>query len=117
MRARAFVEACKREHDAMLALYTAPAETTMVARLLREADLEPAQRDKVVAALATALTDCFYTMLLALDGCASLGGVQQMYQLFDQEGVLVSECEGEDLESLAYELFHGSASDLPPDEA
>ena len=110
MRTREFVEACKREHDAFLATYTASTETTAVARLLREASLTAAQRDKVISALSTALTDCFYTILLALDGSASLGGVQQPYRLFDKDGVLVSESEEGDLESLAYEIFQEGVS-------
>ena len=105
MQTRDFVEACKRERDSMLAVYTASTDTCLVARLLREAGLDAEQRDKVHTALATALTDSFYTLLLALDGCASLGGLQQPYQLLDQDGSLISESEEGDLESLAYELF------------
>lgn len=51
----------------------------------------------------TALTDVFYTMLLALDGEASLGGKQETYRLTDSGGNLTSG-QGE-LEAAAWQYF------------
>jgi hypothetical protein len=54
-----------------------------------------------------ALTDTFYTLLLGLDGAASLGGIQQEYEIRDESGNRIFE-PGE-LESEAYEQFHGGS--------
>jgi hypothetical protein len=50
------------------------------------------------------LTDAFYTLLLALDGSASLGGVQQEYRLQDGDGRVLCNGDGT-LEALAYDCF------------
>lgn len=52
----------------------------------------------------TALTDAFYTFLMALDGAASLAGTQQQYLLTDEDGHVVSEGDGR-LEAAAYSAF------------
>ncbi|MGB0871049.1 MAG: hypothetical protein ACPGSD_15770 [Flavobacteriales bacterium] len=48
-----------------------------------------------------ALTDVFYTILLGIDGCASIGGVQEDYELKDENGNLLSG----DIEGYAYDYF------------
>ena len=49
------------------------------------------------------LSENYYSMMLALDGEASLGGVQMMYKLFDKDG---NELTGSgDIESEAFEQF------------
>jgi hypothetical protein len=51
------------------------------------------------------LTDAFYTVLLALDGAASLGGRQVTYSLRDEGG---REPTGSgEIEAAAWERFHG----------
>ena len=51
------------------------------------------------------LTDVFYTLLLGLDGAASLGGVQAAYRILTAEGLEVSAGDGE-LEAEAWKQFH-----------
>lgn len=104
MDLREFVIGFRNERDAMLAIYAAPEPSTYVGTLLREADLDDAQREKVIAALGQALTDTFYTILLGLDGCASIGGVQQGYRIQDESGTTISVGNGE-LEAVAFEEF------------
>ena len=105
-RTKDFVEACKREHDAGLARYLeGKRDGSAVAHHLHQAGLTEEQRTHVSAALRDALTDTYYTILLGLDGCASLGDVQQRYRLYDQAGELISEDDGGNLESYAYEVF------------
>ncbi len=53
------------------------------------------------------LTDTFYTLLLGLDGSASIGDSQEAYRILDEQGELVSDCG--DLEAEAYEHFHEDA--------
>jgi hypothetical protein len=49
------------------------------------------------------LTDTFYTLLLGLDGSASIGGIQQTYKIYGEDGKLISDC-GE-IEAEAAEAF------------
>lgn len=51
-----------------------------------------------------ALTDAFYTLLMALDVAASLAGTQQHYHLTDGDGQVVSGGDGK-LEIAAYSAF------------
>ena len=67
--------------------------------------LSPAQRRQLRKVMDEALTDFGYTMLLALDGAASIGGLQQQeYHLADENGKRLT---GGELEGEAYEAFHG----------
>ncbi|WP_181858425.1 hypothetical protein [Winogradskyella arenosi] len=50
------------------------------------------------------MTDVFYTILLGLDGCASIGGIQETYELKDENG---NQLNGE-IEGYAYEYFQES---------
>ena len=88
----------------MLASYAAWEPTTQVGTLLQQADLTDAQRQIVIAALDAALTDAFYTILLGLDGAASLGGTQRSYRLQDEDGSIISDGSGK-LEAVAYEIL------------
>lgn len=45
-----------------------------------------------------------WTILLGLDGEASIGGIQQSYKIVDESGCEISNC-GE-IEEYAYEYFH-----------
>lgn len=53
------------------------------------------------------LTDSFYTLLLALDGAASSGGRQEMFDLRAEDGTPIT--GSGKLEALAYERFHNVA--------
>lgn len=54
--------------------------------------------------LDDSFTDIFYSILLGLDGCASIGGIQEMYDLKDEKG---NQLSGE-IEGYAYEYIHES---------
>src|SRR5215813_76572 len=97
-RTRAFVEACKRERDAMLAQYGDPDSGSAVSIRLTAAKLDARQRRDVLAAIDVALTDAYYTMLLGLTGASSLGGIQQQYRLADESGHTLSPSGDADLE-------------------
>lgn len=100
-----FVTGCKQARDELLALHLHPEITTLVGRYLAEAKLNAEQRRAVEAALAAAVTDSFYTLLLGLDGATSLGDTQQNYRILDEDGQLISVGNGE-LEGEAYCQFH-----------
>lgn len=70
---------------------------------LTDAGLNDQQVEVVKELLSDALTDSLYTVLLGLDGCASIGSQQISYNLKDEDGNQISG----DIESLAWEEFHG----------
>lgn len=103
MTGEEFVRLCFSEKQTMLREYCTPDSETKVGALLRE--LMPAGTDweKLRELLDTVMTESWYTMLLALDGSASLGGEQMTYELRDEDGNLLNEC-GE-LEAAAWDVF------------
>lgn len=70
---------------------------------LESAGLKKEQIELTKGVVAEALTDALYTVLLGLEGSASISQHQIMYKLFDEES---NELTGE-IESLAWEKFHG----------
>jgi hypothetical protein len=102
---REFVQACKEERDALMAVYADQRSESAVGAHLDAAQLTPAQRTEVLAALNIALTDTFYTLLMGLAGAASLGGSQQEYRLADEHSRPISPSGDADLETLAYDIF------------
>lgn len=103
MKAQEFVAAWKREKEDLLAKFTDPEGSTLVAARLRSLDLTVAQREQVTAIIDAVLTDAFYTLLLGLDGSASIGGIQQIYKVYGEDGELISDCS--DIEAEAAEAF------------
>ena len=103
MTGEAFVRHCFEEKEAMLQLYLSPEAGTKAGTLIGELVSNGAEGDKLRQLLDTVMTESWYTMLLALDGSASLGGTQMTYELRDEDGNILNEC-GE-LESAAWEVF------------
>ena len=104
MNPRDFVRLFARERDALITEYTSSSSETRVAKLLFELNSRTecsTIRRELISAI---LTDTYYSVLLALDGCASLGGVQQQYRLSSEDG---SPLTG-NLEGLAYEALQSS---------
>lgn len=99
-----FVALWKSEKAAMLRMFTEKSGTTVASQRIQAMQLTPDQLEKLEAVLDTVLTDAMYTLLLALDGEASIGGVQQMYELKSEDGsVLTGKLEAE-----AWKQFHAS---------
>ena len=74
---------------------------------IKAMDLSAKELKALRAVLDGVLTDAFYTVLLALDGAASLGGKQVTYSLRDEDG---NELTGGEIEASAWERFHGPRS-------
>lgn len=98
-----FVRLCFAEKEATLGEYLSAGSQTKVAALIRELIPAGADQKKLRELLDTVMTESWYTMLLALDGSASLGGEQMTYEIRDEDGNLLNEC-GE-LEAAAWEVF------------
>lgn len=75
-----------------------------VAEQIQKLDLSKEQHDILFKILNGALRDAMYTILLAIDGSASIGHEkQQMFELTDESGNKLTDG---DLEIHAYEYFH-----------
>lgn len=85
-----FVECCAAEKALMLKQHFDSSAATAVGTAISSLELGPAQREKLEAIVDGVLTDVFYTFLRAIDGCASLGGEQRLYSLFDEDGTKLS---------------------------
>jgi len=100
-----FVQCFRREKDDLLRTYFDRSSGSVVATRVAECARSPEQLSAMRDILDTALTDAFYTILLGLDGCASLGGVQQDYHIRDESGNVICTGDGT-IEELAYVSFH-----------
>lgn len=72
-----------------------------MAQLIKSLQLTNKQNQVMKKILDTTLNDVFYSILLALDGAASIGGTQESYDLKDEKSNPLS---GE-LEGYAYDYF------------
>jgi hypothetical protein len=98
-----FVGLFAKEKRAMLGSYLSDPDTAVGAQI-KAMDLSAKELKALRAVLDGVLTDAFYTVLLALDGAASLGGKQVTYSLRDEDG---NELTGGEIEASAWERFHG----------
>jgi hypothetical protein len=99
-----FVRLFAKEKRDMLGSYLSDPDTA-VGGQIKAMDLSARELKALRAVLDGVLTDAFYTVLLALDGAASLGGKQITYSLRDEEG---RELTGGEIEAAAWEQFHGA---------
>lgn len=104
MDADEFARICRAEKDSLVRTYFDAESETAVGSQIRSLALSDSQLATLRNIIDGALTDAYYTLLLALDGAASLDGNQQDYDLRDETGSRISGA-GE-LEAAAYEHFH-----------
>lgn len=104
MTTEEFVKAFYNEKQYFLKQYLSENPKTEVGNLIKSLNLNDQQNEIMEKVLNNSLTDIFYTILLGLDGFASIGGIQEMYDLKDENGNQIS---GE-IEGYAYEYFHES---------
>lgn len=102
MTAKEFVENFKLEKDSLLKEFTNIESKTEVQKLIQSMKLNEEQAEILKEVLNSTLRDTFYTILLGLDGCSMIGESQQLYEIKDENGNLIS---GE-IEGYAYEYFH-----------
>ncbi|WP_342249405.1 hypothetical protein [Sphingomonas sp. OTU376] len=108
MGAKEFAAACREERDTLLSSFADVSGGTAVAAHLATANLTESQRKQVFAAIDAVLTDTFYTLLLALDGAAALGGKQHSFVLTDGNGDTIANGDGR-LEAAAWDAFHSDS--------
>ena len=102
MTAKEFVENFKLEKDSLLKEFTNIESQTEVQNLIQSMKLNEEQSEILKQILSSTLRDTLYTILLGLDGCSTIGKNQQLYEIKDENGNLIS---GE-IEGYAYEYFH-----------
>ena len=102
MTAKEFVENFKLEKDSLLKEFTNIESKSEVQKLIQSMKLNEEQAEILKEVLNSTLRDTFYTILLGLDGCSMIGESQQLYEIKDENGNLIS---GE-IEGYAYEYFH-----------
>ena len=104
MTTEEFVKAFYTEKQNFLKEYISENSETEVGELIKSLNLTDQQNEIMKKVLDSSFTDIFYTILLGLDGSASIGGIQEMYDLKDENG---NQLSGE-IEGFAYEYFHES---------
>ena len=102
-----FVQCLRRTKQDLLGIHFDPSSESAAITRLSALGFSATQLSAVRDVLDSVLTDAFYTVLLGLDGCASLGGVQQSYHIRDEHGAEVCSGDGT-IEALAYDYFHGN---------
>jgi hypothetical protein len=102
MSTEEFVKAFYTEKQNFLKVYLSENSETEVGELIKSLNLTEQQNEIMKKVLDSSFTDIFYSILLGLDGCASIGGIQEMYDLKDENG---NQLSGE-IEGYAYEYFH-----------
>jgi hypothetical protein len=104
MTPQEFVACVVREKEDLLATYFDPDSGSLVASKIAAMSLSDGQAKALRMIMDGALVDAFYTLLVGLDGEASIGGVQSVYELRAEDGTLLT---GGELEGAASEQFHG----------
>lgn len=104
MNTKEFVKGFYKEKQDFLTEYLSENPESEVGQLIKSLNLTHQQTQIMKKIMNGTLTDIFYTILLGLDGCASIGGTQELYDLKDENG---NQLSGE-IEGYAYEYFHES---------
>lgn len=104
MTAEEFAGLFGKEKSSLLDRYFGAKSETAVGKVIASLSLSPEQIVGLRQVIDGVLTDSFYTVLLALDGCASLGGKQIDYELKDEDGNILTGA-GE-IEAAAWQEFH-----------
>ena len=90
-----YIDKCFRENNEEL-LYSG--------KLIQKMNLNSEQMKLCKDLVNNILTDNYMTILYALEGAGTLGGLQRMYKLIDEKGQLITDG---DLAAYAYQYFQG----------
>ncbi|MFC5271816.1 hypothetical protein [Adhaeribacter terreus] len=98
-----FIKGFYNEKEDLLQLYFNNEYEISIGKLINSLNLKDDKKATLYKILEQTLTDSMYTILLGLDGAASIRNRQEMYKLLDEEG---NELTGGEIESYAWEYFH-----------
>lgn len=103
MTAEEFVKAAKEEKQIIMSMYFSDDSETEVGQMVQKLINMGVPKEFLFQFVNNILNENYYNFMLALDGEASLGGIQMMYKLFDEDG---NELTGSgNIESEAFEQF------------
>jgi DNA topoisomerase VI subunit A len=103
-----FVREFYLERKSHINLYFERENQTDVSSLIQSLNLNSEQEKVFKKILNASFRDLIYTILLGLDGAASIGTKQQLYRIHDEDG---NELTGGDIETYAWEYFHNRKED------
>lgn len=103
MTGEQFVKLVFEEKENILKEYFNENTPTEVGERLMSLVAKGADSNALYEVVSLILNEAFYSLLMALDGEASLSGTQMTYKIFDEENNLLNEC-GE-IEAAAFEYF------------
>lgn len=90
MTPQRFAQACRAEKDAKLRLHLDRAGETAVGYMIAKMKLGKSQKDDLKEVLDMVVTEAWLSLLLALDGSASLGDLKQAFELRDEDGNMLT---------------------------
>jgi hypothetical protein len=85
MTADKFVKSFYLERQSLIDTYFNTESKTDISELIKALNLDDKGNERLRQILSGSLRDTLYTILLGLDGEASIGDKQTMYKLFDEE--------------------------------
>ena len=103
MTPKEFVQLFHKEKSDLLNIYFSNLKNTEVGLDIESLNLTEDQINIMKGIIDKVLTDTMYTILLGIEGEASIGGIQQKYKLYDENGDNLTGY-GE-IEEYAYEYF------------
>ena len=103
MTGQEFVKKCFNEKNDALEMYLDLNSGTAVSEKIKEIAKLGVDFEELRFFINQFLNETYYTILMALDGEASLDGTQMTYQVIDEENNCINPC-GE-LSDTAFELF------------
>ena len=102
MTTEEFVKAFYTEKQDFLKEYLADKTETEVGQLIKSLNLTEQQTEIMKKVLDSSFTDIFYSILLGIEGSASIGRIQGRYNLKDENG---NQLNDGDIGGYAYEYF------------
>lgn len=103
MNAEEFVKNFYKEKEEIIKDYFSD-NPTLVGSKIKQFVQNQEQNQAMKELFSALLNDAFYTILLGLEGSASIGGVQETFKIYDQKGNLIS--DGGEIEAFAYKYFY-----------
>ncbi len=105
MNAAQFVGNWNDLKSELLEAFMGDSSNAVVAGEIKAMGLSLEQRDQLRGVLDGVLRDTMYTLLLGLNGAASIGRDQQRFTIADEDGNVVGPIEDE-----AWKCFHGASA-------
>lgn len=112
--ANEFVKGFYQERQSLIETYFNADTKSDISELIQSLNLDEKGTERLRQILNGSLRDTLYTILLGLDGEASIGDEQTLYKLFDEEN---NELNGGQIEVAAYEYFHNNKFQVDKGEA